>query len=140
MNAENITPEMAAFIVKKYVLPMFESKERKALKSKYNRMTSIGANTGQNLKYIVPRAEDFQMPGVKNQGTAPQGTVYGELKLSEKLSEELNVVKTMVDRYKEELEEANYYRHLYKMEVEELKNQLTKLRAEVKLYKTDLIE
>jgi hypothetical protein len=45
-NPESISPELAAMIVKKYVLPMFESNERKALKSKYNKMASIGASTG----------------------------------------------------------------------------------------------
>jgi tRNA U55 pseudouridine synthase TruB len=58
MNPESISPELAAMIVKKYVLPMFESKERKTLKSKYNKMTSIGT---QKLKYgkTVNRAEEF---------------------------------------------------------------------------------
>lgn len=99
MNPESISPELAAMIVKKYVLPMFESNEKKALKSKYNKMASIGANTGQKFRYgnLIPRAEDFQMPGVKSQGQAPLGTVYGELKLSEKLSDELNIVKSIVD-------------------------------------------
>jgi hypothetical protein len=80
------------------------------------------------------------MPGTKTHGPAPQGTVYGELKLSEKLSEELNIVKSLVDKYKEDLEEANYYRDLYKNQVEELANQLQNLQREVKLYKTELIE
>lgn len=91
---------------------MFESNEKKALKTKYNKMASIGATTGQKLRYghILPRAEDFQMPGVKSHGPAPPGTVYGELKLSEKLSDELNLVKSIVDQLNESLEEANYYR------------------------------
>lgn len=91
---------------------MFESSERKALKSKYNKMASIGASTGQKLRYgnILPRAEDFQMPGVKSTGMAPPGTVYGELKLSEKLSNELNQVRVIVDQLNDSLEEAKYYR------------------------------
>jgi len=58
-----ISPELAAMIVKKYVLPMFESNEKKALKSKYNKMASISATTGNKFK--IPKAEDFSMPGVK---------------------------------------------------------------------------
>ena len=91
MNPESISPELAAMIVKRYVLPMFESNEKKALKSKYNKISSIGAGTGFKISNLLPKAEDFSMPGVKSgPGSAPMGTVYGELKLSEKLSNELN--------------------------------------------------
>jgi hypothetical protein len=38
------------------------------------------------LNDMAQRAEDFTMPGVKP-GAAPLGTVYGELKLSAKLSD-----------------------------------------------------
>ena len=49
-DTENISPELAAMIVKKYVLPMFESKEKKNLHAKYNKMSSIGAATGKKFK------------------------------------------------------------------------------------------
>jgi hypothetical protein len=57
MNPESISPELAAMIVKKYVLPMFESQERKALKSKYNKMSSISAGTGYKMNLL--KAEDY---------------------------------------------------------------------------------
>lgn len=44
-----ITPELAAQIVKDYVLPMFESDQRKQMKSKHNKMASIGAGTGRKF-------------------------------------------------------------------------------------------
>lgn len=91
---------------------MFESEEKKTLKTKYNKMTSISANTRQNMKNIGSisyKADQFTMPGSKG-GLAPPGSVYGELKLSEKLSNELLIVKQIVDRLQEDLEEAEYYR------------------------------
>ena len=58
------------------------------------------------------------MPGVRAGSSAPMGTVYGELKLSAKLSNELDLVKNMVNQLKEDLEEANYYKEQYKIETD----------------------
>lgn len=80
------------------------------------------------------------MPGVKNTGAAPLGTVYGELKLSEKLSDELNLVKSIVDQLNEGLEESNYYRELFKTELDELQVHHKQKIQEVKLLKNQLIE
>lgn len=65
---DQISPELAALIVKNYILPMFESDGKKSLKNKYNRMAGIAD---------------------KNRDIAPSKSVYGELKLSEMLSNEL---------------------------------------------------
>jgi len=46
------------------------------------------------------------------------GTVYGELKLSEKLSNELNIVKSIVDSLNENLEEAHYFKNNYKRDLD----------------------
>ena len=62
---------------------MFESDGKKQLKSKYNKMKGIA------------------------QGDAGK-SVYGELKLSEKLHQELDLVRDYVDRLREELEEVQY--------------------------------
>lgn len=43
------------------------------------------------------------MPGTKGHASAPLGSVYGELKLSEKLSEQLKDLQVVVDNLKEEL-------------------------------------
>jgi hypothetical protein len=37
---EDVTPEIAAMIVKNFILPMFESDEKKYLKKKYNKMAT----------------------------------------------------------------------------------------------------
>ena len=76
-SSAEITPELAAQIVKNYILPMFESQEKREMKHKYNKMAGIAS------------AKKFkQEVGTKS--------VYGELKLSEKLSFELNKVKDQV--------------------------------------------
>ena len=120
---DQISPELAAAIVKNYVLPMFESKQKKQLKTKYNKMTSISKATGKKFTTTsnfnsIPKAEDFSMSG---KGQAPMGTVYGELKLSEKLSNELNIIRFEVDKLNEMLEDASYQRDQYKRELEHIK-------------------
>ena len=78
---------------------MFESQEKKSLQSKYNKMACIGAATGKKFKLndIIQKPEDFTMPGTKAGKTGAAGTVYGELKLSAKLQDQLTVVKGIVD-------------------------------------------
>ena len=77
-NIESITPEIAAKIVKHFILPMFENgasaKVGRRLNQK-NSMTQGGSNS-----------------------------IYGELKLSEQLNESLAVVRTEVTNLTESLE------------------------------------
>lgn len=63
---------------------MFESKSKKHLKQKYNRFKGVGTNA------------------------LPANSVYGELKLSEQLSDHLNLVQIQVDFLKESLQEMSY--------------------------------
>ena len=71
---------------------MFENDEKKYLKQKYNKMQGISRGSNQS--------------------------VYGELKLSEKLSSELEVIKDHVNAINEKLEEALYQRDNYKVELD----------------------
>ena len=48
-QGDEISPELAAKIVKNFILPMFESTEKKDLKTKYNKMKSI--TTGGHSKF-----------------------------------------------------------------------------------------
>jgi len=88
-------------------------------------MAGIGKNTGQNLR--MTKAEDFSMLPSSN---APLGTVYGELKLSEKLSNELNKVRNMVDALNEDLEEVTYLKDQLEKENSEMKTKLKKKTEE----------
>jgi hypothetical protein len=74
---------------------MFETDAKKLLKSKYNKIAGIGATTGKKFKFS-------QMPVYEG------NSVYDELKLSEKLSQELNLIRIKVNEFKEKLEESLY--------------------------------
>jgi hypothetical protein len=78
---------------------MFETDAKKLLKSKYNKIAGIGAATGKKFKTHQAQAFDGN-------------SVYDELKLSEKLSYELNLIRNKVDNLKEQLEESLYQRSL----------------------------
>jgi hypothetical protein len=81
-NIDKVTPEMAAKIVKHFILPMFDN----APSSKY------GAGKGTGGK------------GGFKAGIGGQGTIYEELKLSEKLNSMLSEVRNEVQSLTESLE------------------------------------
>lgn len=94
INISQVTPELAAQIVKHFVLPMFETDAKKGLKKKYSKFTS-----------------DTKSPTIRSNSTAsilankrfkltkpePPQTVFGELKLTETLFDELSKVKNQYD-------------------------------------------
>ena len=80
---------------------MFESRSKKELRTKYNKLGSV-------------------MTGGKQFGKGsaiPSNTVYGELKLSELLSNELSKVREHVDQLMEDLEDSNYQKETLKQEL-----------------------
>ena len=79
VNFDDITPEMAAYVVRNYLLPMFESDFKKSQRSK--RQGEFGS-----------------------QGGPDQNTVYGELKLSEKLQVEIYSLRDERDKLREHME------------------------------------
>ena len=46
-NSDRITPDLAAKIVKNYVLPMFESEGKRTLRQKYEKMMSKQSSRNQ---------------------------------------------------------------------------------------------
>ena len=114
---DQISPELAAQIVKNYILPMFESDGKRALKSKYNRMQGI-ASAGKPKFKLQPNADGSQ-------------TVYGELKLSEKLFAELDVIRDEVNGLKEQLEESTYQRDVLTTKVDELHQELHEKQKQI---------
>jgi len=87
---------------------MFESDDKKALKQRYNKMAGI-----QN------GATKF-----KGQTSTEPHSVYGELKLSDKLASELNVIKDHVGDLNEKLEVALYEKEQSLKQVNHLKLEL----------------
>lgn len=94
---------------------MFESDQRKELKGKYNKLTAIsGAQTSiKRGASPTKKAGDFDISA-----NGPLGSVYGELKLSEKLAQELAVVREQVDHLRESLEEALYQKEKNRSDLE----------------------
>jgi len=66
---------------------MFESDAKKELRTKYNKLSSITAATGKG------RYKTAGVVGDEIKGLLGTKSVYGELKLSEKLADELNIVR-----------------------------------------------
>ena len=79
-------------IVKQYILPMFESKDKKDLTKKYNKMSGMATQNQMHSKFKFGK-----IPG----DSKAQESVYGELKLSEKLAQELDIIKEYVDSLNE---------------------------------------
>ena len=65
-------------------------------------MQGIGQATGKKFKFS------------QTSGARDQASVYGELKLSEKLIDELDQIRDLVNDVNERLEEAVYERDAYK--------------------------
>lgn len=117
---------------------MFESDAKKDLRSKYNKMTSISAATGKGKHKLpagVAMADVGTMPGA---AMFKQKSVYGELKLSEQLANELNMVRDQVYCLKESLEESNYLRDQYKREKDALQADLDRKNRENRLLKQQI--
>jgi gas vesicle protein len=81
---------------------MFESDGKKQLKNKYKNLS------GSNF------TADMCNPN----------SVYGELKLSEKLSNELNSIRDIVNELQENLEEERFMKDTYYEEIQKLKEDL----------------
>jgi len=81
LSIDKVTPELAAQIVKHFVLPMFDN--------------APSSNYGKKL-------------GQK--GIAQSGAVYGELKLSQQLTDQLSVIRDEVSTITERLEQEQQLR------------------------------
>ena len=87
LTIEDISPELAAEIVKNFILPMFESDNKKHLKQKYSRM-----GMQKQSKSTI---------GIGFGSSQQTSTVYGELKLSDLLNEQLKELKGKFDELQE---------------------------------------
>ena len=112
ISIKHVTPELAAQVVKHFVLPMFDTDYKKGLRRKYGRMqaATVGPNLGAFSKQpAMPSgattASELQMG---------MGTVLGDLKLTEHLSNELEEVRNKFDTMHEALEKATLERDAYK--------------------------
>lgn len=109
LSIKNVTPELAAQVVKHFVLPMFDTDHKKGLRRKYGRMQA-GMIGGTGL----PKALTEKVDVSKGVQSAMPGTVLGDLKLTEHLSNELEEVRNKFDAMHEALEKASLERDTYK--------------------------
>ena len=84
---QQITPDLAAQIVRHYILPMFEQKL----------VRKNGKNVISSSKFKIYRNQSDKQIN--------SNSVYGELKLSDMLQKELSEVKNLVDILNEQIEE-----------------------------------
>lgn len=99
----SVSPELAVNVVKKYLLPMFES-ERKELVNKL-RLDSMRFHKSKTFKEIRSYKETpSEITSLDNWDTSR--TVYGDYKLSEKLAKEIESVKLELSNANKRLKEA----------------------------------
>ena len=110
ISIKHVTPELAAQVVKHFVLPMFDTDYKKGLRRKYGRMQA--ATVGPNMK-AQNKSSLSSMAGGSDL-TGALGTVMGDLKLTEHLSNELEEVRNKFDSMHEALEQAKLERDAYK--------------------------
>ena len=67
-------------------------------------------------------------------------SVYGELKLSEKLADELQVSRALVAELREELEDVTNVRDRYKRELDETQAELSRYQKELQSQKKEIWE
>lgn len=90
---------------------MFESDEKKYLKKKYQGLDRLGSPRSSSKRQPSQTARDSEMRmSSTSPSRAPPKTVYGELKLSEQLSFQLDELKQRFDNLREQLEYTTYQR------------------------------
>jgi len=113
ISIKHVTPELAAQVVKHFVLPMFDTDYKKGLRRKYGRMQA--ATVGPSLGSMSKGPQASQMASTSGMGDLGMaGTVLGDLKLTEHLSNELEEVRNKFDTMHEALEKATLERDAYK--------------------------
>ena len=112
ITIDKVTPELAAQIVKHFVIPMFDSDNKKMLRAKYKGMAATGNPDGQY-----------------------GGTILGDLKLTTILSTQLEEIKSQVDSYQEKIEEVEAERDMYKKEINVIKTQYIQQKKQIGVLK-----
>lgn len=67
-------------------------------------------------------------------------SVYGELKLSEQLANDLETIKRHVDNLNEQLEESNYDRDQLRIEVDQLYSDMVKKDKDIIFYRNEITQ
>ncbi|CAG9324335.1 unnamed protein product [Blepharisma stoltei] len=119
-----IQPEIAAKVVKSYLLPMFECKTR-GLSKRHSH--------GKSLDISKSRADILE-----SRETTAETSVYGELKLSEKLMSEIEKVKTELDDCTRKMRDSEQAKIISESELSILKSKYEDLEINFELLKFQL--
>lgn len=122
----NIEPELAAKVVKSYLLPMFECKSRL---SKSNQSHSSKKSLEMNRSH----ADLFE-----TRETSAETSVYGELKLSEKLMNEIERLKIEVEECDRKMRDSEQTKITSESELCVLRSKYEDLQANFELLKFQL--
>ncbi|CAG9333621.1 unnamed protein product [Blepharisma stoltei] len=106
-----ITPEIAAMVVRQYLLPMFES-------------DNVGK--GRNMFFGLPGMSDINKPL-----EVISGTVYGELKLADQLMNQLTQARKEMNQIGQNLKDAEQERKSVLAELENVKKQYLSVISEI---------
>lgn len=90
-----ITPELAAQVVKNYLLPMFDSDEKKYLRKKYKKLT--------DNKAVDDKDTEAEGEGSPKVADANPTSIFGELKLSSQLLDKIRHLETTISNLTEEM-------------------------------------
>jgi hypothetical protein len=106
---DKMPPEVAATVIKDYILPMFEADCRKQTMTK--RLTERGLqHKGSGLEVV-------------------HGTLYGDIKLSDRLSDQLSVLKRERNDLSQQLNDQIHSKESFRMEAERYKAELVDLQT-----------
>jgi len=102
IDIEEITPEIAATVVREYLLPLFEKDSRKTVRDK--RLNDMNSPRRKARRSIGSQEVVHRDKGKKSMGD--DKTLYGELKLSEQLSLEIMQLRNEKNIQHEEIEDT----------------------------------
>ena len=105
-----VTPEIAAIVVRQYLLPMFES----------------DTSSKQKNSILNSLSEDLHRPL-----EAISGTVYGELKLADSLMAQLTAAREEIDKVTQSLKFAEQERQCVYAELENIKKNFTVVTSDI---------
>ncbi|CAG9314039.1 unnamed protein product [Blepharisma stoltei] len=117
-----VSPDVAAEVVKKYILPMFEIDARNS------------KDSARSKTFGIPRTERSR------QNSAFDGPVYAELKLSEKLNQEIKSLREELEHQIQCVKRAEQEKELIKNEFGHVKEALFRSEANYAALNLELIE
>ncbi len=152
LSIKHVTPELAAQVVKHFVLPMFDTDQKKGLRRKYGRMqaaTVTSSFAGQKVVAQHQLLNQSQLGSVNSTAVGQKSeaalaaagggsTVLGDLKLTEHLANQLEDVGNKFDQMQERLEQAQLERDTFKKKFIQLSSKSLEQKKNIEFLKQQL--